>query len=211
MLRSVVTLIFVFFTIPAMVYGRITGSMRTDRDVIDGMAKAMSSMGLYMVLVFFAAQFVAFFNWTNLGTITAVVGAELLTDWNLTGPVVFAPFILMCGFVNLMLGSASAQWAVTAPIFVPMLMTVGYSPEVIQAAYRIGDSTTNIITPMMSYFGLILAFGMRYDKKLGIGTLISTMIPYSIAYLVGWAILFYTWVFLLDLPVGPGAPTYYTP
>jgi aminobenzoyl-glutamate transport protein len=211
MLRSVVTLIFVFFTIPAVVYGRITGSMRTDRDVIDGMAKAMSSMGLYLVLVFFAAQFVAFFNWTNLGTITAVVGAELLTDWNLTGPVVFAPFILMCCFVNLMLGSASAQWAVTAPIFVPMLMTVGYSPEVIQAAYRIGDSTTNIITPMMSYFGLILAFGMRYDKKLGIGTLISTMIPYSVAFLVAWVILFYVWVFVFGLPVGPGVPTYYTP
>lgn len=209
MLKSVVALIFVFFTVPSIVYGRVTGSMRTDRDVIDGMAKSMSSMGLYMVLVFFAAQFVAFFKWTNLGTITAVVGADLLLAWNLTGPVVFLPFILMCCFVNLMLGSASAQWAVTAPIFVPMLMTVGYSPQVIQAAYRIGDSTTNIITPMMSYFGLILAFAMRYDKKLGIGTLISVMIPYSIAYLVGWIILFYVWVFAIGFPVGPGTPTYY--
>ena len=108
-----------------------------------------------------------------------------------------------------MLGSASAQWAVTAPIFVPMLMTIGYSPEVIQAAYRIGDSTTNIITPMMSYFGLILAFALRYNKKLGMGTLIATMIPYSIAYLVGWIILFYGWVFVFGLPVGPGAPTFY--
>ena len=164
-----------------------------------------------MVLVFFAAQFVSFFNWTNLGTITAVVGADLLTRFDLTGPIVFIPFILMCCFVNLMLGSASAQWAVTAPIFVPMLMTVGYSPEVIQAAYRIGDSTTNIITPMMSYFGLILAVAMRYDRKLGIGTLIATMIPYSITYLIGWVTLFYVWVFALGLPVGPGSPTYYTP
>jgi aminobenzoyl-glutamate transport protein len=209
MLKSVVTLIFVFFTVPSIVYGRVTGSMKTDRDVIDGMARSMSSMGLYMVLVFFAAQFVAFFKWTNLGTITAVVGADMLQTWGLTGPSVFIPFILMCCFVNLMLGSASAQWAVTAPIFVPMLMTVGYSPQVIQAAYRIGDSTTNIITPMMSYFGLILAFAMRYDKKLGIGTLISVMIPYSMAYLVGWVILFYIWVFALGLPVGPGTPTYY--
>ncbi|MGB0592073.1 MAG: AbgT family transporter [Myxococcota bacterium] len=209
MLKSVVALIFVFFTVPSIVYGRVTGSMRTDRDVIDGMAKSMSSMGLYMVLVFFAAQFVAFFKWTNLGTITAVAGADLLQAWSLTGPEVFIPFILMCCFVNLMLGSASAQWAVTAPIFVPMLMTVGYSPQVIQAAYRIGDSTTNIITPMMSYFGLILAFAMRYDKKLGIGTLISMMIPYSMAYLAGWVILFYVWVFALGLPVGPGTPTYY--
>jgi aminobenzoyl-glutamate transport protein len=209
MLKSVVALIFAFFVIPGVVYGRVTGSMRTDRDVIDGMAKAMSSMGLYLVLVFFAAQFVAFFNWTNLGTILAVVGADTLKAWNMTGPAVFIPFILMCCCVNLTLGSASAQWAVTAPIFVPMLMSVGYSPQVIQAAYRIGDSTTNIITPMMSYFGLILAFAMRYDKKLGIGTLISTMIPYSIAYLIGWMLLFYLWVFGFGLPVGPGTPTYY--
>ncbi len=211
MLKSVVALIFVFFVVPGVVYGRVTGSMKTDRDVIDGMAKAISSLGLYLVLVFFAAQFVAFFNWTNLGAITAVVGADLLREWNLTGPAVFIPFILMCCCVNLMLGSASAQWAITAPIFVPMLMSVGYSPQVIQAAYRIGDSTTNIITPMMSYFGLILAFAMRYDKKIGIGTLISMMIPYSIAYLLGWIVLFFLWVFALGLPVGPGTPTYYTP
>lgn len=211
MLRSVVALIFVFFIVPSIVYGRAAGSLRNDRDVIDGMGRSMSSLGPYLVLVFFAAQFVSFFNWTNLGTITAVVGADLLTRFDLTGPIVFVPFILMCCFVNLMLGSASAQWAVTAPIFVPMLMTVGYSPEVIQAAYRIGDSTTNIITPMMSYFGLILAVAMRYDRKLGIGTLIATMIPYSITYLIGWVSLFYLWVFALDLPVGPGSPTWYTP
>ncbi len=209
LLKSVVAMIFAFFFIPSVIYGKVTGSIKNDRDVIDGMAKSMSSMGLYLVLVFFAAQFVAFFKWTNLGTITAVTGADVLIDLNLTGPAVFIPFILMCCVVNLMLGSASAQWAVTAPIFVPMLMTIGYSPQVIQAAYRIGDSTTNIITPMMSYFGLILAFAMRYDKKLGIGTLISTMIPYSISFLTGWMILFYLWVFVLKLPVGPGTPTYY--
>lgn len=209
MLKSVVALIFVFFIIPAVVYGRITGTIKNDRDVIDGMSKAMSSMGLYLVLVFFAAQFVAYFKWTNLGTITAVTGADLLIGWDLTGPSVFIVFILMCCFVNLMLGSASAQWAVTAPIFVPMLMAIGYSPQVIQAAYRIGDSTTNIITPMMSYFGLILAYAMRYDKKLGIGTLISMMIPYSMAFLIAWIALFYLWVFGLELPVGPGTPTYY--
>ena len=209
LLKSVVAMIFIFFIVPSIVYGRVTGSMRTDREVIDGMSKAMSSMGLYLVLVFFAAQFVAFFKWTELGTITAILGADFLQDWGLTGPAVFIVFILMCCFVNLMLGSASAQWAVTAPIFVPMLMTVGYSPEVIQAAYRIGDSTTNIITPMMSYFGLILAFALRYDKKLGMGTLIATMIPYSIAFLFGWVILFYGWVFVFELPVGPGTPTFY--
>lgn len=210
-LRGMVVLIFIFFLVPGFVYGRVSGSMKNDRDVIDGMAGAMSTLGLYIVLVFFAAQFVAFFGWTNLGSIVAVKGADFLQAIGLTGPLVFIPFILMCCFVNLMLGSASAQWAVTAPIFVPMLMLTGYSPEVIQAAYRIGDSTTNIITPMMSYFGLILAFAARYDRRLGIGTVIATMLPYTLAFIVGWVALFYTWVFLFNLPVGPQAPTYYVP
>jgi aminobenzoyl-glutamate transport protein len=210
-LRGMVALIFVFFLVPGVVYGRIVGTMRSDRDVIGGMSGAMSTLGLYIVLVFFAAQFVAFFGWTNLGGITAVKGADVLTAMGLTGPLVFLPFILMCCFVNLMLGSASAQWAVTAPIFVPMLMLLGYSPEVIQAAYRIGDSTTNIITPMMSYFGLILAFAARYDRNLGIGTIVATMLPYTLAFLTGWVILFYLWVFVLKIPVGPEAPTFYRP
>ena len=211
LLRSVVPLIVVFFVIPGFVYGRVVGTMRNDRDVIDAMADAMRSMGLYIVLVFFAAQFVSFFKYSGLGQILAVLGAETLVALNLDNPAVFFPFILMCCFVNLMLGSASAQWAVTAPIFVPMLMTVGYSPEVIQAAYRIGDSSTNLITPMMSYFGLILAVATRYKKDLGIGTMVATMLPYSIAFLIGWITLFYVWVFALGLPVGPGAPTLYPP
>ncbi|MCZ4374064.1 AbgT family transporter [Vibrio diazotrophicus] len=210
-LKSIVAFIFVFFAIPGYVYGRVVGTMKTDRDVIDAMAKSMSSMGMYIVLVFFAAQFVAFFKWTNFGQVFAVAGADFLQNIGLTGPMLFFAFILMCGFINLMIGSASAQWAVTAPIFVPMLMLVGYAPETIQAAYRIGDSTTNIITPMMSYFGLILAVATRYMKNLGIGTLIATMLPYSICFMVGWSLLFYVWVFLLGLPVGPGAATYYTP
>jgi aminobenzoyl-glutamate transport protein len=210
-LRGMVTLIFVFFLVPGYVYGKLTGAFTTDRDVIEGMAKSMSSLGLYIVLVFFAAQFVAFFGWSNLGPIVAVKGADLLIAMNLTGPLVFIPFIIMCAIVNLSLGSASAQWAITAPIFVPMLMLVGYSPEVIQAAYRIGDSTTNIITPMMSYFGLILAFATRYDRKLGIGTIIATMLPYTLFFLIGWVILFYVWVFGLGMPVGPEAPTFYVP
>ncbi len=210
-LRGVVAMIFVFFIIPGFVYGRVVGTMKNDRDVIDAMAHGMSTLGLYIVLVFFAAQFVAMFNYTGLGRMLAVVGADGIRALGIDSPIVFIPFILMCGFINLMLGSASAQWAATAPIFVPMLMGVGYSPEVIQAAYRIGDSTTNIITPMMSYFGLILAVAARYDKKLGIGTMIATMLPYSIAFLVCWIILFYVWVFGFGFPVGPGAPTTFTP
>ena len=141
--------------------------------------------------------------------ITAVTGAQFLQDTGMTGPLVFFLFILMCAVINLSLGSASAQWAVTAPIFVPMLMLIGYAPEVIQAAYRIGDSTTNIITPMMSYFGLILAWATRYDKNLGVGTLIAMMLPYTIFFILIWSSFFFLWAFGLDLPVGPGSPTYY--
>ncbi|MGI5308167.1 AbgT family transporter [Rheinheimera sp. WS51] len=208
-LKGIVVFIFITFAIPGFVYGRIVGTMRNDRDVIDAMAKSISSMGLYIVLVFFAAQFVAFFGWSNLGAIIAVKGATALQEIGLTGPELFFFFIAMCATINLSLGSASAQWAIFAPIFVPMLMIVGYSPEVIQAAYRIGDSVTNLITPMMSYFGLILAVAARYKKDLGIGTLIATMLPYTLVFFIGWTVLFYVWVFLLGMPVGPGSPTYY--
>ncbi len=207
--NGIVAMIFVFFLIPGFVFGRVAGTMRTDRDVINAMADTLGSLGLYIVLVFFAAQFVAYFGWTNLGQVLAVVGAQGLENIGLTGPLVFLFFILLCCFVNLSLGSASAQWAITAPIFVPMLMLIGYAPETIQAAYRIGDSTTNIITPMMSYFGLILAFVAKYDRNAGIGTVIAMMLPYTIFFLTVWIILFYVWVFALGLPVGPGAATYY--
>ena len=207
--RGIVAWIFIFFLVTGFAYGKVVGTIKNDRDIIDGMASAISTLGLYIVLVFFAAQFVAFFGWTNLGAITAVTGANFLTEINMTGPIVFVFFILVCGMINLSLGSASAQWAVTAPIFVPMLMLIGYSPEVIQTAYRIGDSSTNIITPMMSYFGLILAWATRYNKNFGIGTLVATMLPYSICFMLGWMLLFLLWTFGLDLPVGPGSPTFY--
>ncbi len=203
--------IFIFFVAIGYAYGRAAGTMKTDRDVIDAMAKALSSLGLYIVLVFFAAQFVAFFGWTNLGAITAVTGANFLVETGMTGPAVFFLFILLCALINLSLGSASAQWAVTAPIFVPMLMLIGYAPETIQAAYRIGDSTTNIITPMMSYFGLILAWATRYQKDLGVGTMIAMMLPYTIFFITAWSLFFYLWTFVFGLPVGPGSPTFYTP
>ena len=209
--RGFVVWILIFFIATGYAYGRAVGTMKTDRDVINAMAAALGSLGLYIVLVFFAAQFVAFFGWTNLGAISAVTGAQFLKDTGMTGPMVFVFFILMCAIINLSLGSASAQWAVTAPIFVPMLMLIGYAPEVIQAAYRIGDSTTNIITPMMSYFGLILAWATRYDRKLGVGTLIAMMLPYTIFYLLAWSSFFLLWTFGLGLPVGPGSPTYYAP
>jgi aminobenzoyl-glutamate transport protein len=210
-LKGIVAIIFVYFLLMGVVYGRTVGTIRTDRDVIHAMAHAMSTLGLYIALVFFAAQFVKFFGWTNLGSITAVAGATFLQNVGFTGPLLFFVFILVCAFINLMLGSASAQWAVTAPIFVPMLMLLGYAPEVIQAAYRIGDSSTNIITPMMSYFGLIMAFVARYEPKAGVGTLIAMMLPYSVAFLTFWSMFFFLWTFILGFPVGPASPTYYTP
>lgn len=209
--QGFVVWILIFFIAIGYAYGRVVGTMKTDRDIIDAMAAALSSLGLYIVLVFFAAQFVAFFGWTNLGAITAVTGAQFLQDSGMTGPALFFFFILICAMINLSLGSASAQWAVTAPIFVPMLMLIGYAPEAIQAAYRIGDSTTNIITPMMSYFGLILAWATRYEKNLGVGTLIAMMLPYTIFFIATWSTFFFLWTFVLGFPVGPGSPTYYTP
>lgn len=210
-LHGIVVFIFVFFAIPGIVYGKITNTIKTNDDVVNAMSAAMSSLGMLIVLVFFAAQFTTFFNWSNIGSVMAVSGANFLNDIGLTGPLLLVGFILICAFVNLMLGSASAQWAISAPIFVPMLMLTGYAPEMIQAAYRIGDSSTNIITPMMGYFGLIMAVAIRYKKDTGVGTLMSLMIPYSLLFLVGWTVLFCIWVFVLGLPVGPGAATYYTP
>ena len=207
--RGFVVWILIFFVATGFAYGRGAGTMKNDRDIIDGMATGLSSLGLYIVLVFFAAQFVSFFGWTNIGAISAVSGANFLQSTGMTGPLLFFLFILMCAIINLSLGSASAQWAVTAPIFVPMLMLIGYSPEVIQAAYRIGDSTTNIITPMMSYFGLILAWATRYKRDLGVGTMIAMMLPYSIFFILTWSVFFFVWAFGFDLPVGPGSPTYY--
>lgn len=210
-LKSIVVFIFIFFSIPGIVYGYIAKTIRSNKDVVDAMANSMSTMGLYLVIIFFAAQFIAFFNWTNMGQVIAVKGANFLNSFNLHDSILFIGFILVCAFINLMIGSASAQWAVTAPIFVPMLMLAGYAPETIQAAYRIGDSVTNIITPMMSYFALIMVIVVKYKKDAGIGTLVSMMLPYSVIFLIGWTLFFCIWVFVLDLPVGPGAPIHFQP
>ena len=175
-----------------------------DRDVIKGMNKSMETLGSYIVLVFFAAQFVAFFNWTNLGLIVAVEGANFLKSSGL-GPIpLLISFIIISGIINLFIGSASAKWAIMAPVFIPMFMLLGYSPELVQGAYRVGDSVTNIISPMMSYFALIIAFVGKYDPKAGIGTLIATMLPYTFTFFIIWTTLFIVW-FLLGIPVGPGA------
>src|SRR5699024_9102597 len=127
---------------------------------------------------------------------------------SLTGIPLLLLFIVISAIINLFIGSASAKWAMMAPIFVPIMMQLGYSPELTQMAYRISDSTTNIITPLMTYFALIIAFAQKYDKKMGIGTLISVMIPYSIFFLIGWSILLIAWI-MFGFDLGPGSPIYY--
>jgi aminobenzoyl-glutamate transport protein len=206
-MTGIVALIFFAGVLVGLAFGIGAGTIRSDGDVVKAMGKAMETLGVYLVLVFFAAQFVAFFNWTNLGLIVAINGAETLRTAGLgTIPLIVA-FVIVSATINLFMGSASAKWAIMAPVFVPMLMLLGYTPEFTQAAYRIGDSTTNIISPMMSYFALIIAFMQRYRGDAGIGTLVATMLPYSVAFLVGWIILLVIWI-LVGLPVGPGAPLY---
>ncbi len=203
-LKGIVTFIFLGLSVCGIAYGIGARTIKNDTDVANGMGKAMSTLGLYIVLVFFAAQFVAYFSWTNLGLIVAVKGAEFLTAVNFEGLPLVVSFIFIAGFINLFIGSASAQWALMAPVFVPMLMLLGYTPEFTQVAFRIGDSATNIISPMMTYFALIIAFMQRYQKNTGIGTVVATMLPYTIAFMIGWSVLLVIWV-LLGLPLGPGA------
>ena len=209
-LSGIVALIFLGGTVVGIAYGAVTGAFKNDTDVMNGMGKTIGTLGTYLVLVFFAAQFVAYFNWTNLGLIMAVKGAETLRSSGLGGIPLMLSFVLLSSFINLFMGSASAKWAIMAPVFVPMFMLLGYSPELTQTAYRIGDSTSNIIAPMMSYFALIVAFFERYDKRSGIGTVVATMLPYTVAFFVCWSVLLVIWM-SLGLPVGPGAGLAFAP
>jgi len=205
---SIVAIISLFFFVPGVAYGIGCGTVKNDKDVVDLMGESMATMGGYIVLVFFAAQFVQYFSYTNMGIVIAVKGANFLDGIGFTGIPLIISFILLTAFINLFMGSASAKWAIMAPVFVPMLMNLGNSPALIQMAYRIGDSTTNIISPLMSYFALIVAFAEKYDKKSGIGTLITIMVPYSITFLIGWTILLVIW-YMIGLPLGPGVGVYY--
>ena len=209
-LSGVVVIIFLFGVIAGVAFGIGAGTIKSDTDVVKGMAASMSTLGGYLVLVFFAAQFVAFFNWTQLGLVLAVEGADSLKALGLPTIPLFICFILLTAVVNLFMGSASAKWALMAPVFIPMFMLLGYSPEMTQVAYRVGDSVTNIISPMMSYFALIIAFFQRYEPKAGIGTLVATMLPYSIVFLIGWSLMFGVWIWF-ELPIGPDSPLNYLP
>lgn len=207
-LASIVALMLFLFFIPGLAYGISTGAIRSDRDAAEMTAETMSSMGAYIVLAFVAAHLVAFFSWSNLGLILSVAGADGLRAIGFTGIPLIVAFVIVAALMNLLIGSASAKWAIMAPIFVPMLMQVNYSPELVQAAYRIGDSVTNILTPLLPYFPLVIIFARKYDRKVGIGTILSAMLPYSVAFFVVGTLTLVAWM-LLGIPLGPGAPMHY--
>jgi len=208
LIRGVVAWLLIFTAVAGIVYGLVTGKFRNDADVMNSMGESLKSLSTYMVLVFFAAQFVAYFKWSNLGLILAIKGANFLTALNMGLIPLIIMFIIFAAIMNMFMGSASAKWALLAPIFIPIFMLLGYSPELAQVVYRIGDSVTNIISPMMSFFALIIAFVQKYEKKAGIGTVIATMLPYSIVFFVLWTILIVIWVWF-GLPLGPDAGLYY--
>ena len=201
LMGMIVPLIFIFFIIPGVVHGLVAGTVRSHRDIVEGMTKSMSAMAYYLAMTFFVAQFIAAFSQSNVGLLIALKGAGILRDLALPPQVTIIGIIFLTAFVNLFVGSASAKWALLSTIFVPMLMDLGISPELTQAAYRVGDSTTNIITPLMPYFPLVVVFCQRYVRGTGIGTLTSLMLPYSVCLLVSWT-LFLVAYWLLGLPLG---------
>ena len=205
-IRGLIFFIFFYGLVAGIAYGIGAGTIRNDHDVVDGMSASLATMGSYIVMAFFASQFLAYFTWTNLGTVLAVKGAGVLQGFDLQdSPIILlVSLVFFTSAVDLLIGSASAKWTLLAPIFVPMFMLLGYSPEIVQGAYRVGDSCTNIITPLNGYFPLILGFAVRYVPKTGIGSMIALMLPYSVAFLIAWTLMLMGWI-ALGLPVGPGA------
>ncbi|MCP3959383.1 MAG: AbgT family transporter [bacterium] len=210
LMQSIVPLIFLFFLIPGVVHGYVSGTVKSHRDIVKGMSKSMSTMGYYLVMAFFAALFIYAFGKSNVGVLLALKGADFLKSLGMPGQATIVGIIMLSAMVNLLVGSASAKWALLAPIFVPMLMQLGLSPELTQAAYRVGDSTTNIITPLMPYFPLVVVFCQRYVKGTGIGTVVSIMLPYSVVLFFTWTI-FLVLYWLAGIPLGLQASYVYPP
>lgn len=200
-MNGLIPIIAILFFVPSVVYGKVAGTMKNEKEVCAHMAKAMSTMGGYLVLAFVAAQFISYFSYTNLATIIAVKGATILEALRIGSIPLMLGFILITAFINLFMGSASAKWAIMAPVFIPMFMQLNLDPALVQAAYRVADSTTNIISPLMTYFAMVIVFMQAYKKDTGIGTVVSLMIPYSMSLLVCWSILLVIWM-LTGLPIG---------
>jgi len=201
LMKSIVSLIFLFFLVPGVVYGIVAGTISSSKDIIVGMTKSMNSMAYYLVIMFFIAQFVYAFGQSNLGVLLALQGAAFLKAMAMPAAVTIVGIVILTAFVNIFVGSASGKWGLLAPIFVPMLMSLGISPDLTQAAYRVGDSSTNIITPLMPYFPLVVVYCQRYVKSTGIGTLTAMMLPFSMSFLVLWTIFLLIY-FAIGLPLG---------
>jgi len=201
-MRALVPIVTLAFFIPGLLYGMGTGQIKNTHDLFRIINSSMNEMGSYIVLAFFASQFIALFNQSNIGIILSVNGAHFLQGIGLTGGPLFVAFIILCAFINMFIGSASAKWAMLAPIFVPMFMLMGYEPAQTQMAFRIGDSITNPISPLFPYMPMIIGFASRYKKDIGLGTIISNMMPFSIVFAIVWTILFLIF-FYLGLPLGP--------
>jgi aminobenzoyl-glutamate transport protein len=200
----------ILFLLSGIAFGIRAGTVRSDKDAIEMMADGMRTLAPFLVFVFFAAHFVAMFNWSRLGPIIAINGAEVLKGWNLPMPILLVAVQSLSSVLDLFIGSASAKWSALAPVLVPMFMLLGISPEMTTAAYRMGDSYTNIMTPLLNYFPLILAFARRYDRTVGVGSLLALMLPYALCFMITGIIITGSWVWL-DLPLGPGATVGYTP
>lgn len=203
LMQGLIPIITVMFLIPGLIYGKMTGKIKSDKDAVNMMGEAMKDMSSFLVIACFASLFIALFNWSNLGIVLAVKGTNLLKNSGLPGILIIVGFIILEALINILIGSASAKWAIMAPIFVPMLMFIGYSPAVTQMAFRIGDSITNPISPLGAYFPMMLVLMKKYDKEAGMGTIISSMLPYSVLFGIVWTALLILFI-ALNIPLGPG-------
>ena len=203
LINGVGLVILVLFLIPGIVYGVLSRQINNTKDLGAMVSESLGSMGSFILIVFFAAQLLAFLQWSNLGIIVSVYGAKLLQHQS--GIVLIIGIIILSSLINLIIGSASAKWGILAPIFVPMMILVGYHPAFTQMIYRVGDSVTNPITPMMPYLPLILSYAQKYDKNMKLGSLLSSLMPYTIALSIIWTLFIIVW-YLIGLPLGPGGP-----
>lgn len=200
--KSIIPLIILIFFFPGLVYGYISGTIKSSNDIVDMLNSGMGTMASYIVIAFAAGQFLHYFNWSELDMIIAVKGAGYISNIGLTGLPLFMTFLIFSMLLNLSISSASAKWAILAPVFVPMFMILGITPEATQLIYRIGDSTTNMITPLLPYFPLLIVFAQKFKKDVTMGELISSLLPFSVILFVAWTLLLGIW-YIFDFNIGP--------
>lgn len=205
--KGIVFTVTLALMIPGIAYGVAIGKYKNDKDVWADISQGFSEMGNYIFMCFFISIFTNFFSVSNLGTVLAITGANGLQSIGFEGIPLMIGLIIVACFVNLFIGSASAKWAILAPVFVPMMMLMGYDPAITQAVYRIGDSITNPLSPLFTYMPVILGYARKYDHKAGLGSVIANMIPFSVTFAIVWIIQVIVWV-SLNLPLGPGGGIY---